>query len=65
MGVRDGTTGYWTERNREEPVKFICDPCKEAADSSNEFLRSLGHANCTGKGRCDCQHTVRGRLANG
>ncbi len=40
----------------QDVTAFICDPCKQAADSKNQFSQILGHVNCIGKGRCDCQH---------
>ncbi len=42
MGVREGTTGMWTERS---PVPFICDKCQDGK-----------HGECPGGTWCDCQH---------
>jgi hypothetical protein len=41
MGVREGTTGIWTEKG----VPFICDKCKNGT-----------HHECPGETWCDCQH---------
>lgn len=44
-------------------MNFICDLCREAADTKDPQLHEMCKANFTDKTHCDCQHETGKRVA--